>query len=331
MRPIVRLDWVTRSKVGFRVLLHTNDWMHLGFVWTKAFSGLALLSALFICSLTAQGAYSIGVYYYPGWSPAINGPGQPDPWQAPFELIPNASLCWVGITMVGWKPWKGSYSGCSNSGSVLSRLTGIGEVVVPGPETSLRAYLAAPSRAKVKYALLWANHFPQTNVEMEWARMVDYWLTNHLKNPEYLQIDGRPVVFIFSGDFLRDNAAASGVTAKELLSRAQQKARAAGLMGIYFVLATPALEYWTKGFAPDAGFSALSAYNYHMGYAGTPATAHPYFSQLPGIGCRISDAVAMDSGQQHATVFLTDDIGMEQTPLGWKYGGSPSRSIRWHP
>lgn len=103
--------------------------------------------------------------------------------------------------------------------------------------------------------------------------MVDYWLKNHFRNPEYFQIEGRPVVFIFSGDFLRDNAKASGIAAKELLSRAQQQARVAGMMGIYFVLATPALEYWVKGFAPDTGFAALSAYNYHMGYAGSPATA----------------------------------------------------------
>jgi hypothetical protein len=143
----------------------------------------------------------------------------------------------------------------------------------PAPESSVIAYLRAPSRKNVKYALLWANHIQQANADKEWDRMVAYWLQNHLKNPEYLQVEGSPVVFVFSGDFLRDNAARSGTTVRQLIATAQAMARTAGLNGIYFVLCTPALDYWVRTFAQDAGFSALSAYNYHYGLSGSVDSA----------------------------------------------------------
>ena len=232
---------------------------------------LALLIAT--VSQPALGDYSIGVYYYPGWSPVFKRPDhQPDPWR-PIRAFSERqpALGWYHDdqveTLEKQLQWMSQY--------------GIGFVAFdwywgtgrPEPETAVRAYLRAPSRGKVKYALLWANHFKVADAGLQWDRMVDYWLKQHLQNPEYLRVDDKPVVFIFSGDFLRDNATASGTTAKVLLDIAQVKARAAGLKGIYFVLDTPALEYWAKGFALDAGFSALSAYNYHLGYSGLPESA----------------------------------------------------------
>ena len=234
---------------------------------------LALTFALLTSLPAVAEGYAIGVYYYPGWSPVFKRPDhQPDPWQ-PIRAFPERQpelgwyrddqvetvekqLQWMsqyGISFVTFDWYWGA--GCAE------------------PETAVRAYLRAPSRAKVKYALLWANHFKVADAALQWDKMVDFWLQQHLQNPEYLRVDDQPVVFIFSGDFLRDNAAASGTSARALIDRAQAKARAAGLKGIHFVLGTPALEYWVKGFAVDAGFSALSAYNYHQGYAGSPASA----------------------------------------------------------
>jgi hypothetical protein len=235
---------------------------------------LVLTMGLFASTFANSGDYSIGVYYFPGWSPGNAGATLPDPW-LPIRNFPEREplLGWYNDgqvqTIEQQLEWMHQYA--------------IGFVAFDwywrdgraAPEPSIRAYLRAPGRGKVKYALLWANHFQQANADKEWKRMVAYWLQFHLKNPEYLRIDDSPVVFVFSGDFLRDNAARAGTTATQLIAEAQASARAAGVNGIHFVLGTAALEYWVRGFAPDAGFSALSAYNYHGGFAGTPASATP--------------------------------------------------------
>jgi len=214
-------------------------------------------------------SYSIGTYYYPGWSPGIKGPALPDPW-LPIRAYPDRqpALGWYhdGRVEVVEKQlqWMSEYE---IDFVVFDWYWDAGRAA---PETALRAYLRAPSRNKVRYALLWANHFQIANAILQWDKMVGYWLTQHLKNPEYLRIDDKPVVFMFSGDFFRDNALSAGTTAKVMLDNAQAKARSAGLSGIYFVLCTPALEYWAKGFAKEAGFSALTAYNYHSGMSGEP-------------------------------------------------------------
>jgi hypothetical protein len=142
----------------------------------------------------------------------------------------------------------------------------------PKPETAVRAYLNAPSRARISYALLWANHFKSPSTTEEWDDMVEYWLNRHLSNPEYLQIDGKPVMFIFSADFFRDQAKVIGLGPAEMLSRARKAAHAKGLKGIYFVLCVVASDYWVEQFLPISGVDAITAYNYHFGITGSIKT-----------------------------------------------------------
>jgi hypothetical protein len=107
----------------------------------------------------------------------------------------------------------------------------------PMPETAVRAYLNAPesARARVPYVLLWANHSKTPASLEDWDRLVEYWLERHLQNPEYLRIDGKPALFVFTGDHLREQAKVLGLAPAEMLERARSAARAKGLKGIYFV------------------------------------------------------------------------------------------------
>lgn len=237
---------------------------------------LLALSLFIICpvSVMAGSNYNIGVYYFPGWSPGVRGPKMPDSW-APIKSYKEREplLNWYDDAQVSvlnqQLQWMHNY--------------GINFVVFdwywdgtkPFLDQSINAYLQADSRHLVKYSLLWANHFDVPNNKEQFRGMVQYWLNNYFKKSEYQRINGRPVVFIFSPDRLRDNTKKFGSSVRELLDMAQQMSRDAGLPGIYFVMATPALDYWVKGFAADAGFSALSAYNYHQGYSGTPASSTP--------------------------------------------------------
>ncbi|NMG29253.1 glycoside hydrolase family 99-like domain-containing protein [Aromatoleum evansii] len=229
---------------------------------------LALAFLLVIGSQTSYAAdYTIGVYYYPGWSPYTKGSHEPDPWLA-IKAYPEREplLGWyndaqrqVLDTQLGWM---------ADYGIDFVTFDWYWEKGRPAPETSVRAYLQSPERARVRYSLLWANHTKEPRTLQEWDALVDYWIGRHLQNPEYVKIQGKPVLFVFSADVIRDQAKIIGLKVAEMLDRAREKAKAAGLPGIYFVLSVPATDYWVQKFAPESGFDALSAYNYHFGLAG---------------------------------------------------------------
>jgi hypothetical protein len=227
---------------------------------------LVLFISLLICHQVAYARVSIGVYYYPGWSPTM-GLFKPDPWRV-IKPYPER------------EPWLGWYRD-DNTETVNKQLEWMAAhdidfvsfawYWIDGrlmPETSVRAYLNAPARSRIAYALLWANHFKSPETLAEWDAIVEFWLDRHLRNPEYLRIDGKPVLFVFSNEFLKKQAKSMGIEPAKMLERARQAAHKAGLNGIYFVLCTEASDFWVKDFAVRAGFDALSAYNYHFGAAG---------------------------------------------------------------
>lgn len=239
--------------------------------------GLCLFLA--VCGFAvapAQAAepYQVGVYYYPGWSPFTKGAHEPDPWKA-IKRFPERepALGWYDdrkqATIDKQIAWMAEY------GIAFAIFDWYWENAKPAPQHSVEAYLRSPARSKVKYALLWANHGKEPRTLAEWDALSDFWIARHLKNPEYLKIDGKPALFIFSPDVLRDQAQVIGWPVGRLLDRARDKARAAGLTGIYFVMGTPANEYWAKAFVRQAGVDALTAYNYHGGVDSDGGKARP--------------------------------------------------------
>ena len=256
-------------------------------VVTRPKAALFLIVLILAVSGPAFGSFNIGVYYYPGWSPET-GVYKPDGWP-PIKNYPERE------PLLGW------YNE-NDVDTVNQHLTwmadyGIGFVAfcwywykphAPEPETAVRAYLKAPAKSRIPYTLLWANHFPYPTTLAEWDNIVKFWLDEHMKNPEYLRIDGKPALFVFSTDHLRDQAwkiiYGTGTpthdeninATKALLDRARDAANKAGLNGIYFVLCTLASMYWVN-FAEEAGFDALSAYNYRLGMEGDErGTVTPY-------------------------------------------------------
>ena len=227
---------------------------------------LALLLAFSTLSPFAN-AFTIGVYYYPGWSPYTKGPQEPDPWLAIKSYPEREPL--LGWYHDGRQATLDKQLGWMADHAIdFVTFDWYWENGRPAPETSVRAYLQSPARARVRYALLWANHTKEPRSLKEWDDLVDYWISRHLGNAEYLRIDGKPALYVFSADGIRDQAKKIGLPVASLLNRARDKAKLAGLPGIYFVLCLPATDYWVQDFAPKSGFDALSAYNYHFGIAG---------------------------------------------------------------
>lgn len=211
--------------------------------------------------------YQIGVYYFPGWT---ESPGEW--WNPPWDKIrPYAER----------EPLIGHYP----EGTVAVAEKHLGwmadhaiDFVVydwywtaenrPKLDHALTAYLQAGNRQSVPFALLWANHIDLPTSREQFQLMVDFWISSYFREPSYLRNGGKPVVYIFSPERLRNQARKFGATSKDLLELARGRAAAAGLRGIHFVACTQAIDYWVRDHIPSSGYDAVSAYNYHAGYSG---------------------------------------------------------------
>lgn len=225
-------------------------------------------------ALADESEYLIGTYYFPGWTDNAKGLVYPLPWQ-PIKSFPEK------------KPLLGWYSD-SDPEILRQQISwmkeyGIGFVVFDWYWDGINTYLDHSVKSfkkikidgEIKFAIMWANHFKFSGGMREYRLMVNYWISQYINDPDYLAIDGKPVVFIFSVDMFDAAAKKIGVAPSVLISVANDAAIGAGLPGIHFVGGTPALEYWVNGFAKKSGFSSISAYNYHFGYSGTSESASP--------------------------------------------------------
>lgn len=221
--------------------------------------------AILLCGVAQANDYRVGVFYFPGWKDKQVGAPSALPW-APIKAFPQREplLGWydegADNVMQQQLNWMQSYG----VDFVVFDWYFIGgrKVVL---EHALAAYLRAPNRSKTKFSILWANHSGMPKNMGDWQSMVWYWIKYYFPRPEYMRNNGSPVVFIFSADALKNQAATFGMTSKDLLENAQVMARAAGFPGIDFVAGTGAYLSMIDSFAKDSGYSAFSAYNYHQG------------------------------------------------------------------
>jgi len=223
----------------------------------------ALVNAI---SDTMPGEYNIGVYYYPGWKDN-DVPWRPYPWNLikPYPVrepllswykegevaIAEQHIQWMhdyGINFVAYD-W---YWDSTNTAK---------------GEHALTAYLASNNKNLLKFSLLWDNVANAIVNENQYTSMVTYWISNYFSQGQFLKIDGKPVVFIFSPYKFRETAQNFGKTTAQLLQAAENLAIAAGYPGIYFSAGTAGTvgeEFWLD-YAKNNGYDGFSAYNYHRG------------------------------------------------------------------
>ena len=226
----------------------------------------ARLLAVAGCGLVALGHAAdthIGTYYFPGWRTHESDRVSPSTWQ-PLRAFPdrkpllgyyddgdvrivNQQLAWMadsGIEFVAldWY-W--------NQGSGVR----LGE--------TLQAYFKSANRSRVKLALLWANHEESPRDQADFDAMVREWL-KYFAHSEYLRIDGKPVVIVFSVVSLEQHAHKFNTSARDLLERARLQARNAGYPGIFLIGSTgandPTVVRQSQGTA--SGYDAFTAYNF---------------------------------------------------------------------
>lgn len=209
--------------------------------------------------------YQIGVYYFPGWKDKQPGAPSAYPWE-PIKAFP------VRQPLLGW--YDDSTDEVMQKQLDWMRAYGIDYVVFDWYfgmnnkaylEHALAAYLRAPNRQQVKFSILWANHDKAPRSWKNWDAMINYWVKYYFPRPEFMRVDGMPVVFVFSADMLKKQAESFGTTSKAILNKAQTIARNGGFPGIYFVAGTGANAPMINAYAKASGYAAFSAYNYHQG------------------------------------------------------------------
>jgi len=142
-------------------------------------------------------------------------------------------------------------------------------------------YLRARLRPLMKFCLLWANHNPPgSSSEADLLAMTDFWIERYFREPDYLAIDGRPVVIVFTPGALRRDLGTDAVGAA--LSRMRERARAAGLPGLFVIGAVGEAPSDVEALARE-GYDAGTGYNYpRAGMADEDARSAPYALMVDG-------------------------------------------------
>jgi hypothetical protein len=253
----------------------------------KVISGVLIAgAALSWPAFAADSSPRIGVYYFPGWKDGSEA-SRALPWEV-IKKYPNKK------PLIGWYP-EGKIDVAEWQLGMMAD-HGIRYVIydwywkrsgVPRLEHAVEAYLKASNRSRIGFSILWANHTEIPKSLEEFDLIVTYWIKHYFSEQGYWFEDGCPVVFVFSPERLEKNARGFASSSKVLLNRARRLARDAGFKGIYFVGFSQAIETRVKGSLVEAGYDALSAYNYHFGLAGSfnhPKWSHSFEELSQGYG-----------------------------------------------
>jgi len=218
--------------------------------------------------IPAKTDYEVGAYIFPGWKQGVHYGWQriqPYPEKRPVlgwyrEEMPEVADWWIkwglehGVTFF-------AYDWYWRLGST-SLEHGLHE-----------AFLNAKYQHLMKFSLLWANHNAPIEspdvAEQDLMDVTDYWIENYFRRDNYLRLDGKPVVFIFSPwHFTNDLDGSENV--RRVMDRMRQRCEEAGVGRLYlvFCISTGGLEVSPAEVerAEVEGWDAVSTYAW-VGYA----------------------------------------------------------------
>jgi hypothetical protein len=230
----------------------------------RLLQGLAVLVLCLgpLARVHAADDIKIGVYYFPGWKDNQMGGAYPYPWDK-IKPFPERE------PMLGWYQ-EGEVSVMEKQLSWMNQY-GIDYVVFDwywGRENkthldhALNAYLRAKDRHDVQFAIMWTTHSDYAFSVEQLKAMFQYWTDRYAFRKEYLKVDGKPVVFIFSANQLNKNAVKLGMTTAQVLAMGDQIFKDAGLGGVSFIggvsNGASGVDYSRK-----SGWTGFSSYNLH--------------------------------------------------------------------
>ena len=224
-------------------------------------------------SVKKEKVATIGVYYFDGWAGKSSKADNPDePWtkNAPTHLTKRFVEDFSSRQPV-WG-WRDDTQEIMERQIDLAADNGVdffffcwywhdnkGAINTDAIEdlpyhTSMNLYLKAKNKNRIKYSLLIANHGGFEILGNEnWEEAVRYWSKSYFKDPQYITIDGRPLVVIFeTGDQAINN---------EQLARMQEVAKEEGFKNGL------AIAGCGRGAKRKSGFTHSTHYNVIPGYA----------------------------------------------------------------
>jgi hypothetical protein len=221
----------------------------------------------------AASDYLIGAYYYPGWD-------RTDAWDVVKRFFPERQplLGWHHVgnpEVVDWQiKWAVEHG---VRFFVYDWYWAKGHQRL---EEGLHSGLFhARYQNLIKFCLLYANHKPFNPPESyspeECEKITRFWIANCFRRPNYLTVDGKPVVIIFSPTELRQMGTEK---VKRAFARMRQRCREAGLPGLYlcgtWTFPTASRAAWYRESLEsmkDEGYDAVTAYNWSAPVNTTPA------------------------------------------------------------
>lgn len=249
---------------------------------TKLLQAMAALACAWITLTAAQTLQAdpprLGVFYFPGWKEGAQGLAYPRPWE-PIKRYPERE------PQLGWYD-EGQLPVMEQHLSWMAA-HGLDYVVFdwywdgrrPVLEHALQAYVRSKGKARVQYAVMWANHGEKVLRESEIQALAENLAREHFRRPEYLKVGGRPVLFMLAPEILDSNAQSLGVQHARLTGLIQAAAQAAGLPGVLLLGGAGGGANPVTLNARRWGYGGYFVYNYSAGMAGTrgqPRGTHSY-------------------------------------------------------
>ena len=145
----------------------------------------------------------------------------------------------------------------------------------------VKAFYKARYRRHLKWAMMWANHnAPGSHSEEDQRAVTKFWIENYFNTPEYLRIDGKPVVWIWAAGNMDRDLGSGGC--RKLLDISRQMAREAGFKGIHFIAMKFPEANWDEGTVQtykDRGFDMTGIYHF-MDHGGKATSGRRYSFDL---------------------------------------------------
>jgi hypothetical protein len=242
--------------------------------WRKivnAFRHFVSLVCIAVCwvgfvSRVDAAAPRIGVFYFPGWKDGAIGLAYPKPWE-PIKPFPEREpmLGWYDEGQISVMEQQLAWMAAASLKYVVFDYYWAERPIV---DHAVKAYLSSKGKSRVGYALMWANHDERPKTKEEYLGMVNDLVKNHFTRPEYLKVDGKPVLMIMVVGNLEAKAKLAGSSSAEFLRALRAAAAQAGLPGVVILGGSGGGAHEVTLSAKRWGYDGYFSYNYHTGVSG---------------------------------------------------------------
>ena len=202
--------------------------------------------------------YQVGVYYFPGWKPGVHYGWQkimPYPEREPV-------LGWYREGEPEVADWHVKW--CVEHGVTFFIYDWYWSRGSRSLEHALDGLFKSKYGNQLKFCLLWANHNPKgTSSEKDLRNVTKFWIDNYFKRDNYLKVDNKPVMVIFSPWRFREDMGSEKVNAA--FDKMRDLCKENGFNGLYMVACSGGYNEGEVTNLVNEGYDAVSAYNWVFG------------------------------------------------------------------